>query len=299
MITTALWSDFDNDGWTDLIVAGEWMAVTFYKNVKGIFQKLNGNPALEASTGWWFSLTAGDFDKDGDMDYIAGNLGLNNKLNVTLTNPASAYIKDFDGNGILKPIFSYYLNGKEYTIANRDQITSIMPSIKKKFDVYTKFAEASFSDIFSPQQIQGALILKATNFSSIYIENKGGGKFAMHPLPLQAQFSAIQSMQVDDYNADGNLDVLAAGNFYSPDFMTGRYDASIGLILSGDGKGNFKPLTAAESGIHIRGDARALCSIKIKNKKTIFAAVNQGRLQVFTDNVVAAGKELKKLKNNL
>lgn len=284
MVTSALWSDFDKDGWPDLIVAGEWMPVTFYKNTKGVFQKLNGNPELEASTGWWFSLVAGDFDKDGDMDYIAGNLGLNNKLNASTTTPVTAYMKDFDGNGTLKPILSYYLNGKEYTIANRDQISSVMPSIKKKFDLYTKFAEASFSDIFSPQQVQDALILKATNFSSVYIENKGNGQFVMHQLPLKAQFSSIQSMQVDDYNADGNLDVLVAGNFYSPDFMTGRYDASIGLVLLGDGKGSFKPLPASESGIHIKGDARALCSIKIKNKKAILAAANQGRLQVFTIN---------------
>jgi len=284
MITTALWSDFDNDGWTDLIVAGEWMPVTFFKNTKGNFKKVGGNPEMEAAAGWWFSLAAGDFDKDGDIDYIAGNIGLNNKLNVTQITPLSAYIKDFDGNGTLEPILSYYLNGKEYTIANRDQISSVMPSIKKKFDIYTKFAEASFSDIFSAQQLQDALILKATNFSSMYIDNKGNGKFVIRQLPLKAQFSAIQSMQVDDYNADGNLDVLIAGNFYSPDFMTGRYDASIGLVLMGDGRGGFKSLTAAESGIYIKGDARALCSIIVKNKKVVLAAVNQGRLQVFTAN---------------
>lgn len=284
MVTSALWTDFDNDGATDLIVTGEWMPVVFFKNDHGILKKLANNPAVQSATGWWFSLAAGDFDNDGDMDYIAGNLGLNNKYAVSQNTPLSVYAKDFDGNGTTEPILSYYLQGKECTVANRDQITSVMPSIKKTFDIYNKFAEASFNEIFTKAVLSDALVLRATQMASVYIENKGKDRFVMHPLPLKAQFSAIQSMQVADYDDDGNLDVLIAGNFYSPDFMTGRYDASIGLLLKGDGKGGFIPLTPAESGIHIKGDTRSLITLHVQNKIRIIAGVNEGKLQVYKLN---------------
>jgi hypothetical protein len=282
MVIAALWSDFDKDGWTDLIIAGEWMPVTFFRNEHGVLKKLDSSPAIDSAKGWWFSLTAGDFDKDGDTDYIAGNLGHNNRYDVSEKTPVSVYAKDFDGNGSIEPMLTYYVDGKEVSIANRDQITSVMPSIKKKFDTYTKFSEADFATLFSKDELEDALVLKATTFTSVYIENKGGGKFTTRPLPVQAQFSAIQGMQVADFDHDTNLDVLIAGNFYSPDFMTGRYDASIGLLLKGDGRGNFTALTAAQSGIRINGDARCLGLLRLRNKPVVLAAVNAGRLQVFS-----------------
>jgi hypothetical protein len=146
-------------------------------------------------------LAAGDFDKDGDTDYIAGNLGLNNRYDASEKTPVSVYAKDFDGNGTIEPILTYYVNGTEYSIPNRDQITSVMPSIKKKFDTYTKFSEADFATLFSKEELQDALVLQATTFTSVYIENKGAGKFTTHALPVQAQVSAIQGMQVGDFNA--------------------------------------------------------------------------------------------------
>jgi hypothetical protein len=199
MITSALWSDFDGDGWTDLIVAGEWMPVIFFKNDHGVLKKLQGH-SLDGAKGWWFSLAAGDFDKDGDTDYIAGNLGLNNRYDATEKTPVSVYAKDFDGNGTIEPILTYYVNGTEYSIPNRDQITSVMPSIKKKFDTYTKFSEAEFATLFSKEELQDALVLQATTFASVYIENGGNGKFTTHTLPVLAQVSAIQDMEVGDFN---------------------------------------------------------------------------------------------------
>jgi hypothetical protein len=246
------------------------------------FEKVGCRSGHGQCSGWWFSLAAGDFDKDGDTDYVAGNLGLNNRFKPSPEEPVSVYAKDYDGNGSLEPIMTYFLNGEEVTVANRDQITSVMPSIKKKFDTYTKFSEARFETVFSTTERSGAQVMKATTFASVYVENKGNGQFAMRPLPLPCQFAPVQAMQVADVDNDGALDIMMTGNFYSPDFMTGQYDASIGLVVKGDGKGNFTPLTAAQSGIHITGDARSLAAIRVKGKNAVLSGVNKGRLQLFT-----------------
>ena len=284
MVTAATWTDFDQDGWTDLIITGEWMPVCFFKNDKGSLKKQTNDPMVDAATGWWFSIAAADFDKDGDVDYVAGNLGLNNKFKPSDKKPVSVYAKDFDGNGTYEPILTYYLNDEEYTIANRDQISSVMPVIKKKFDTYTKFSDAGFKKMFSGEEMKDAVSLRAATFASVYLENKGNGKFATHQLPARCQFAPIQSMKVLDFDKDGSLDILMAGNFYGPEFMTGRYDASIGLYVRGDGKGNFRAMTAAESGIRIQGDARILADITINGKPAFIAGVNQGKLQVYRVN---------------
>ena len=129
--------------------------------------------------------------------------------------------------------------------------------------------------------MEGTTILQANQFASAYIENKGEGRFYFHPLPVEAQFSTVQSIQIKDFDGDGNLDALIAGNYYSPDFMTGRYDASHGLVLKGNGKGSFVPLPSKQSGISIKGDARATAIIRIKNKTCLISAVNSGKLQVY------------------
>ena len=284
LVTSAIWSDFDNDGWKDLIVTGEWMPVTFFKNDHGTLKKWQNNPSIDSSTGWWFSIAEGDFNKDGKMDYIVGNLGINNKFNVSEHTPLSVYTRDFDGNGTTESVLTYFLNGKESTVAGRDELTLVLPSMKKKFDTYKKFADAEFSQILAKEDLKDALYLTATNFTSSYLENKGNGKFVMTPLPLEAQFSVIQSIQVGDFDGDGNLDTLISGNYFSPDYTTGRFDASQGLLLKGDGKGGFVPLTASQSGISIWGDARSTSFIRIKNSSCLLAAVNSGKLKCFKLN---------------
>jgi len=284
LVTSAIWSDFDNDGWKDLIITGEWMAITFFKNDHGKLIKWLNNPLVDTATGWWNSIAEGDFDDDGDMDYIVGNLGLNNKFNVSQKTPLSVYTKDFDGNGMTESILTYYLNGKEYTVAGRDLITLELPSIKNRFNTYEKFADAEFNQIFTKEDIKDALHLKATYFSSVYLENKGNGKFVITELPLKAQFSVIQSIQTDDFDDDGKLDVVVAGNYFSPDFRTGRYDASQGLLLKGNGKGGFSPVSAAKSGISIIGDARSTLRIQIKNSSCLLVAINSGELKCYKIN---------------
>ncbi len=284
LVTDAIWSDFDNDGWTDLILTGEWMPVQFFKNINGKLKKWKNNPAVDSATGWWFSIAEGDFDNDGDKDYIAGNLGLNNKFNVSQQTPLSVYTKDFDGNGKKESILTFYLNGKEYTVADRDMLILELPSIKNKFDTYEKFAKADFSQIFTEDNISTAIHLTATDFASVYLENKGNGKFEITNLPTEAQFSVIQSIQPFDFDGDGNLDAVLAGNYFSPDYNTGRYDASYGLLLKGDGKGGFTPVPSGLSGISIVGDTRSTAIIRIANSSCLMVGINSGKLRLLRIN---------------
>ncbi len=280
MVTAAIWTDIDNDGWLDLMITGEWMPIQIFKNDRGILS-LAQTKGLSTATGWWNSLAQGDFDKDGDIDFIAGNLGLNNIFQASQQMPVTVYAKDFDNNGYVESMLSYYLDKQPYSVAGRDVIASVLPSIKKKYDTYGKFATANFNEIFSGEQLNGSVKLQATGFASVYVENKGGMDFEMHPLPVQAQFSPIQTMLVKDFNGDGNLDVLTAGNSFSPDFMIGRYDACRGLLLLGNGKGAFVPVINQLSGLNILGDARHCAFISIKDKLCMLAAINSGRLQVY------------------
>ncbi|TAH09007.1 MAG: RNA-binding protein [Sphingobacteriia bacterium] len=284
MVTAALWTDIDNDGWQDLIITGEWMPIVIYINNRGILIRSTKNILLEQQRGWWNCINAADFDKDGDLDYIVGNLGVNNKFNVSLKTPLTVYANDFDSNGYIESIITYYLNNKEYTISGRDQIASVLPSIKKKFDNYSKFAEAEFHQIFSQSDLQNAVVKKVTTFESVYLENKGNGVFVMSALPIDAQFSTIQTTQILDFDKDGNLDILIAGNNYNPEFTIGQYDGFSGLILLGNGKGKFKKMLNKDCGFVYKGEARSTAIMTINRKKCLLTTINNNKLLVFEIN---------------
>ena len=289
LVCDALCTDFDNDGWPDIVLAGEWMPLTFLKNEKGIFKNVTNKTGLSDQIGWWNSLSAGDFDNDGDIDFITGNLGHNSFYKATQQYPAAVYAKDFDKNGSYDAIPALYLPAsqndtarKEFPGPGRDDMVKQIIGMRSKFQNYKSYATATMDQLFTQEQSEGVLKLTATNFNSSFIRNDGNGKFSIMPLPFKAQLSALNGMVVDDFDGDGNLDVVINTNDYGTDVSVGRYDALNGLMLKGDGKGNFVPQSILKSGIFIPGNGKALIKLMSKNDKYLLAATqNRGPLSIF------------------
>jgi hypothetical protein len=281
LVAAALWTDFDRDGWTDLILAGEWMPLTFFRNIDGRLTNVTSQTGLSTSTGWWNSLAGADFDGDGDMDYVAGNLGLNTQYKVSQSEPMRMVAKDFDMNGSLDPVCTYFVQGKEYPIYHRNLLLSQIPSLRQKFKTYTSYAKASFSDIFSDSDMKGAYIRDLRYSASAWIENLGNGRFSLHELPEAAQISPVFGIVTGDYNDDGRQDIILTGNSYSSNIYTGQYDASIGLYLAGDGKGGFTSVPGRESGFFAPGDTKGTAELTMADGSSLLLiAANSDTLRV-------------------
>ena len=286
LVCDAVWTDFDNDGWQDLIVVGEWMPVTFFKNNRGALQKLTPPGNLPMKIGWWNSITAGDFDNDGDMDYVAGNLGLNSFFRASEKEPVSIYAADFDEDPSYDAIPAVYLpsvNGskKEFPANVRDEVIKQMVSTRRKFPLYKDFALADINALLDKEAQKKALILRANYFESCYIQNNGSNRFELKPLPMQAQWSPVNGLLTDDVNGDGFLDIVLNGNDHGNEVVNGRYDALNGLVLLGDGKGEFQPLSLQQSGFYMPGDAKALAKLVVGNKVCFAGTQNRNSLQLF------------------
>jgi hypothetical protein len=282
LIAAALWSDFNRDGWTDLILAGEWMPIRFYQNVEGVLQDVTHDTGLEKYPGWWNSLAAADFDRDGDMDYVAGNFGLNSRFKVSQDQPMRIFAKDFDMNGTLDPVASYYVQGESYPICHRNLMLSQLPHLRRKFQTYEDFARASMSDLFSEDELAGAYTAECRYLETACIENLGDGSFRIHPLPIEAQFAPVFGMLANDYNGDGQIDILLVGNYHSSNVKDGQHDAFKGLFLEGDGKANFTPVLARESGFFVDGDAKGMAEITTPDGSSLLlVAQNSGAMKVF------------------
>ncbi len=288
LVCDALWTDYDNDGWIDLLLAGEWMPLTFFKNNKGVFTNSTAGTGIQNEIGWWNSLAGGDFDNDGDIDYIAGNLGLNSFYKASKEYPVSIYAKDFDNNGSYDAIPSLFIpdiadgQKKEFPAHTRDDLVKQMIGIRGKFPGYKEFAQATIDQVLTKEELKDALVLKANYFGSSFIRNLGNGKFEIKALPLQAQWAPLNAMIADDLDDDGNLDIIVNGNDFGTEVSVGRYDAMNGLLLKGDGNGGFNALGITQSGIYIPGDGKALVKLIGANKRYMVAATqNRGPLKMF------------------
>lgn len=269
MVTSVLWTDFNNDNWMDLLLAGEFMPITFVKNEEG---KFNAPIQLKDSHGWWNSLAADDFDKDGDIDYVAGNLGLNTFYEASPQTPVCIYAKDFDRNGRIDPVMCHYVEGKNYIAHSRDMLIEQINSMKGRFKTYTDLGEATFDKSFTRDEIKDAYVVKSETFQSSYIENLGAGNFTIKALPLEAQVAPIFGMQCEDFNGDGNNDILMVGNSFASNITIGNYDACKGVLLLGDGNGHFKNQPNRESGFYVERDAKALSKIQTDQSHYIYLA---------------------------
>jgi hypothetical protein len=279
LICDGIWTDFDNDGWPDLILSGEWMPINILKNQKGNLENITSGSGVGNQFGWWSSITAGDFDNDGDIDYIVGNLGLNSYYRATQQSPARIYAKDFDNNGSFDAVPSLYLPStsddpikKEYPAQTRDDIVKQLVSFKSKFQTYKSFAEATFDKLFTADEMKGALILEANNFHHSLLKNMGKGTFQLISLPGVTQYSCINGMIAEDFDGDGNLDLLLVGNDYGTEVSVGRYDGCNGLFLKGDGSANFSPLNILQSGWFVPGNAKSLVKLRNGDGRLLIAA---------------------------
>ncbi|CAG5074650.1 hypothetical protein DYBT9623_05337 [Dyadobacter sp. CECT 9623] len=287
LVCDALVTDFDNDTWPDLILTGEWMPITFLKNNNGRFNSITETTGVGDKPGWWNSIVAGDFRHTGRMDYIVGNTGLNTLFQASEQFPVYITAKDFDNSGNYSAIPSLFLpdqNGepREFPMHGREDLIKQMNSVKKKFGSFKSFAGATMEDLLSAEQRKDAIRLKATMLQSCFLRNEGNGKFTLIPLPKQAQISVLNGMVVDDYDGDGNLDVAITGNDYGTDVSIGRYDALNGLVLLGDGNGNFNPQSILQSGLYIPGNGKALVKLRSSDGRyMMIASQNRDVLKAF------------------
>ncbi|WP_299553806.1 VCBS repeat-containing protein [Seonamhaeicola sp.] len=282
MVTDAVWTDFNDDHKLDLVIVGEWMPVTFLQNENGTFIDKTELFGFEKSTGWWNSIIAEDFDRDGDIDFVVGNLGLNYKYRASTQESFDVYADDYDNNGNIDIVLSYYYDGEQYPVRGRQCSSEQIPAIKIKFKDYNSFAEANVEDIYSTQSLKDSKAhFKAYNFSSSYIENQGNSVFRMFPLPNEAQVSSVNSIIARDINRDGAIDLILSGNLYVSEVETPRNDASYGLYLEGDGKGNFNPMAPYKSGLYVKGDVKNAEWITLANKEqAILFAKNDAAIQI-------------------
>lgn len=273
MVTDAVWLDVNNDGNKDLIVCGEWMKLHLLYNKNGKLTDLSDQYFPEILKGWWNRLQLADMDGDGDMDLIAGNWGLNSSLKVSKSEPATMFYNDFDNNGSIDPLICYYIQGKPYPMASRDEMTDQMVSLRQKFPTYASYSNSTIENILTPEQLASANQLSVNNFETIYFENDKG-VFRAKTLPLQANFFPVFAITTGDFDRDGKQDILLAGNTDHARIKIGKIDAGYGVLLKGDGKGNFEYVPQLKSGLSVKGCTRDIIKLNGKTGDRVIFALN-------------------------
>ena len=282
MVTDAVWIDFDGDGHLDLVTAGEWMPIHFYRNDGTRLRNATQSTRLPPMHGWWFSLATGDFDHDGRPDLIAGNLGLNYTYTTSKDTSFGVYAGDFTGNRTTDVVLMQVINGIEYPFAGFSPLGREIYTLGVRFPTYGSFADATIAQLFGPAQLKQAVHYQADTFASAYLHNDGKGTFSVVALPKLAQIAPMKSIAVHDVDGDGNLDLIVAGNLYDAEANTPRADAGNGLWLRGDGRGHFTPVPPSESGFLAPLNVAGLALIKTTTGVGVLVANAGDSLQAFT-----------------
>lgn len=280
MIRDAIWSDIDNDDDSDLIVVGEWMPIKiFINNGKG-FDEVS----IDKSNGWWNVIEGADLDNDGDMDFVVGNHGLNSRFHASVDKPTTLYVNDFDHNGTVEQIICVYNGEQSYPMVLRHDIVSQIPSLEKKYEQYEEYKGQQINDIFTDAQLNDAIKHEVFDMETSVLWNNGSKGFSLERLPIEAQFSPVYGILIEDFDGDGNKDILMGGNLHSVKPEVGKYDASYGTYLKGDRHGAFKSVKPQASGIMLMGEVRGIELLPIKNRSYILVARNNDKPQLFEWN---------------
>ena len=279
MVTDALWIDVDGDQRLDLVVVGEWMPITIFRNTGTKLERLSApGGGLEHSSGWWNRIVAADFTGDGRVDFVVGNLGLNTRLQASAAEPATMYVKDFDGNGFAEQVVCYYTDGVSLPLVLRDDLIRALPYLKARYLKYSDYAGQTAADIFG-EGLADAGLKRAETFATALVKNNGDGSFTLVPLPREAQVAPVYGILASDFDGDGHLDLLLAGNFDGVKPEIGRMSGSYGLFLRGDGTGGgaFTPVRTAESGFLVPGQARDIQRLRTRRGDLYVVTRNNDR----------------------
>ena len=282
MVTDAAWTDVDDDDDLDLVVVGDWSAVTIFKNNGANLERLFNTEGLGKTAGWWNSILPIDLDDDGNMDFVVGNWGLNSKFSASQEEPLALYIADFDQNQTIEHIFARTLGEKEYPLVLRHDLVRQLPSLKKKYNTYEAYAGQTVQEVFSEDQLKNAIRHEASTLASSVVFNNGDGSYTVLPLPAQAQYSPIRSILADDFDGDGKKELLLSGNFYGTKPEEGRYDANHGLLIKIEADRKFSVVPYAQTGLKVKGVVnQAAIMNSVNGKKRIVFARNNETIQVY------------------
>ena len=283
MITDAIWEDIDNDGKKDLIVVGEWMVPTIFKNTGRRLAEYKSN--LTNYPGFWNAVSCVDMNNDGKKDLILGNKGTNTPYKASSTNPMKMFVNDFDSNGTIEQITTRTIGGKDIPVHLKSELAKQIPVIKKKNLSYTDYSKKSFQELFSGSIINNSIQKTVNIQESIIAINKGNGKFEIKTLPKEVQFSSVNTILTLDVNKDGILDIILGGNQYEFKPQFGRLDSNFGSVLLGDKKGNYTWTSYDKSGFYLKGEVKHIQKIKNKNNTVSFIAViNDATPKIFKIN---------------
>jgi hypothetical protein len=281
MVTAGAWIDYDSDGRLDLVVTGEWMPVRVFRQENGRFVERTQEAGLTGTNGWWNTITVADVNGDRRQDLVLGNLGLNSYLTATPSQPARLYVADFARSGTSQPILTSFRGGKSYPLAGRDELMRALPEVRTRYSSYADFAGRTIDDMIPASERKRATILQATHFATSVALNAGNGRFELRALPNEAQMSTVDASLATDFDGDGLIDLLLAGNDYGVPPVLGRYDASYGLVLRGRGDGSFQALDLRASGLVLDGQVRHIKAARRAGGGTlIVVARNDDKLQV-------------------
>jgi hypothetical protein len=284
IVTDATWTDIDKDGWLDLVIVGEWMPITVFKNTKGKLINYTTTLSLENSTGLWTTIHATDINNDGNEDLLVGNWGENSKLHATDQYPLKLFVSDFDNNGDLDQVLAAESNGKYYCFLGKEDMEKQLPALmRKKYPDYSSFANQTIEQVFD-RKLETAKKFTAEILSSVLLVNSGNGNYRVAKLPSQVQWSPVFSFLTGDFNGDDKTDVFSAGNFFGVLPYEGRYDADHGTILLNDTGTGLHALSSLQSGVLLDGEIRDIKYIRTTSGKIIAIARNNQRLLFYKLN---------------